>query len=174
LQAVVRAERSEPAEFAAVLVEALRHLEGWGQRDRVGWQQLVRMMLYWGIFRRPREEHASILAAVRSSVSNVDLLREVETMSNQLGQTWEQELLATGRQQGEQLGEKRGEQRGEQRGETKGELKAYREILRTLLADRFAPLPEGVLQRINSAELPWLKAALDRIKSLKSLDELPS
>jgi hypothetical protein len=56
--AVVRAEWSDATEFTRVLAEALRHLEPQAQDDRVGWQQLVKTMLYWGLFRRPRSEHA--------------------------------------------------------------------------------------------------------------------
>jgi Putative transposase, YhgA-like len=162
--AVVRAEWSEPAEFASVFAEAVRRLESMAQQDRVGWQQLVRMMLYWGLFRRPTVEHAGILELVRNSVTNVELMSEVETMAKQMQPTYEQELLAKG--------EQRGEARGEARGEQRGQLKAYRTILRKQLERQFAPLPENVLQQIEAADLPWLEAALDRVESLGSLDDL--
>ncbi len=56
---VVRAEWADRDEFTRVLGEALRHLEPQGQADLVGWQHLIRMMLYWGLFRRPQPEHAT-------------------------------------------------------------------------------------------------------------------
>jgi hypothetical protein len=158
--AVVRAEWSDAAEFTRVLGEALRHLEPQAQGDRVGWQQLVKTMLYWGLFRRPKPEHAQILASVRGCMANVALQREVETMAEQMQQTWEQELLARGRQVGERQGEER------------GELKTYRKLLRKALERRFGPLPEALSQRIEAAELPGLEAAYDRADAIQSLDEL--
>lgn len=160
--AVVRAEWLNAEEFAAVLAEAIRRLEGWGQRDRVGWQQLVRLVLYWGLFRRPTEEHAEILEQVRKSVANVELMREVETMSQQMKQNYEQELLA------------RGEQRGERRGLEQGRREAYRTFLRKQLTKRFPTLPESVQQRIDAADLAWLETALDRVDQLQSPDDLVS
>ena len=94
--AVVRAERATTAEFEAVLREALQHLQGLAERDRVGWHQIVRMLLYWAIFRRPRREHARIIDLVREYQASTELLQEMQTMSEQLEQTWEEELLARG------------------------------------------------------------------------------
>jgi hypothetical protein len=126
----------------------------------VGWQQLIKTMLYWGLFRRPKPEHAQILALASRCMTNAELQREVQTMSEQMQQTWEQELLARGRQAGERLGEER------------GELKNCRKMVRKLLEKRFGPLPEAVLQRIAAAGLPALEAAFDRADTIQSLDEL--
>jgi hypothetical protein len=164
--AVVRAEWAGPEEFAAVFAEGLGRLENWAKRDRVGWQQLVRLLLYWGLFRRPAGEHAAILATARQSVTNVDLLREVETMASQMYQNYEQELLARG--------EQRGLQRGEQIGEQRGKVQYARAVLRKLLQMHFGELPERVVQRIEAADLAWLDAVLDRVDSLTSPEELLS
>jgi hypothetical protein len=158
--AVVRAEWADTAEFTRVLGEALRHLEPQAQADRVGWQQLIRTMLYWGLFRRPKPEHAQILASVRGCMANAELQREVEIMSEQMQQNWEQELLA------------RGFTSGQQAGARQGELKTYRKVLRKALEKRFGPLPEAVSQRIEAADLPALEAAYDREDTIQSLDEL--
>ncbi len=143
-----------------MLGEVLRRLEPWAQRDRVGWQQLVRLMLYWSLFRRLPAEHAGILALVRQNATNLELMREVEIMAQQMKQNYEQELLA------------RGQQQGRQEGKVQGRLETYREILGKQLAKRFPILPESVRQRIDSADLPWLEAALDRVGSLQSPDDL--
>ncbi len=159
--AVVRAERVElPEEFAGVLGEALRRLEPWAQRDRVGWQQLVRLMLYWSLFRRLPAEHAGILALVRQNATNLELMREVEIMAQQMKQNYEQELLA------------RGQQQGRQEGKVQGRLETYREILREQLEARFPTLPPTLLQQIDSADLAWLKAALKRSGGVASPDDL--
>lgn len=44
--AVVRAERAEGGEFAAVVGEALRRLSGMARHEPVHWQQLARLTLY--------------------------------------------------------------------------------------------------------------------------------
>jgi hypothetical protein len=154
--AVVRAEWADATEFTRVLGEALRHLEPQAQDDRVGWQQLVKTMLYWGLFRRPQADHAHILASVRGCMANAELQREVETMAGQMQQNYEQELLA----------------RGEARGVARGELNYCRKMVRKALEKRFDPLPEEVLQRIANAELAALEAVLDRAETIGSLDEL--
>jgi hypothetical protein len=165
---LARPEWADAAEFTRVLAEALRHLEPQAQDDRVGWQQLVKTMLYWGLFRRPPSEHAQILASVRGCMANAELQREVETMAGQMEQTWEQELLARGEARGIALGEARGVAIGEAR----GELNYCRKMVRKALERRFNPLPEEVLQRIANAELPALEAVLDRADTIQSLDEL--
>jgi hypothetical protein len=124
------------------------------QAVTIYWGELVKMVLYWGLFRRPTREHAAILEAVRGSMSNVDLMREVETMANQIDLTREQELLIRGREQGQVL--------------------ALRGVLRKALQKRFPHVPEAVLQRIDSADLPWLQTAVARLFSMKSLEELPA
>jgi hypothetical protein len=134
----------------------------------VGWQQLIKTMLYWGLFRRPMPEHAHILASVRGCMANVELQREVETMAEQMQQNYEQELLARGRQIGERLGE----ERGEARGLALGALQNCRKMVRKALEKRFGPLPETLLQRIAAAEMPALEAAFDRADTIQSLDEL--
>src|SRR4051812_22507839 len=80
--AVVRAERAETGTFAQVLGEALQGLEGLAEQDRVDWQQLVKLVLPCAPFHRPRREHTAILAAVRASIANAELRREVEDMAN--------------------------------------------------------------------------------------------
>jgi Putative transposase, YhgA-like len=154
--AVVRAERADTGEFTGVLQEALRRLQDWAQQDRVDWQQLVKLVLHWALFRRPRREHAALLTMVRASLANAELLREVETMAEQVEQTWEQELLA----------------QGEERGERQGALKMLRKVLRKRLEQRFATLPQSVLQRLEAADLAALENALDQADTIPSLDEL--
>jgi hypothetical protein len=62
---------------------------------------------------------------------------------------------------------------GYAKGYAKGVLRGYRKVLRNMLARRFDPLPDAVLQRIEAAtDLARLKAALDRVDEITSLDEL--
>jgi hypothetical protein len=158
--AVVRAERAPTAEFEAVLVEALQHLQRLAAQDRVGWHQIVRMMLYWAIFRRPRREHARIIDLVRGYQASTELLQEMQTMSEQMEQTWEEELLA------------RGEARGEARGAAAATLQTLREMLLAQLQERFQTVPEGLAQRIAAADLPALQRAILQFVRIQTPDEL--
>jgi hypothetical protein len=55
----------------------------------------------------------------------------------------------------------------------KGVLLGYRDVLRRMLARRFGPLPEAVLQRIEAVtDVARLQAALNRVDKIKNLDEL--
>src|SRR5205085_6296090 len=90
--AVARAEQAPTEEFLATLRQALAHLEPLGTQARVRWDQLLRMVLHWAVFRRPHEEHDRVNQAALDSHSNVDLRREVETMSKLAEKTWEEEL----------------------------------------------------------------------------------
>jgi predicted transposase YdaD len=127
------------------------------------------MLLGWGLLRRDRQEHASLIEAVRQSRLSALLQEEIAQMIQNLGQTWEQELLALGRAEGEA----RGEARGIERGRAEGELLAYRHVLETQLRQRFGELPAEVVQRIAQADLPALQTAFAAVSTLAGLDDLP-
>jgi flagellar biosynthesis/type III secretory pathway protein FliH len=98
--AVVRAEREEADAFRSVFIEALERLAGLAETDRLEWEWLLRMLLGWGLLRRDRREHASLIAAVRQSRLSALLQEEITQMIQNLEQTWEQELLALGATRG--------------------------------------------------------------------------
>jgi hypothetical protein len=154
--AVPRAAGAPTDDFQRVLEEALRRLEPLGTTRPVHWHQMLRFVLYWALYRRPRPEHARLLAAARESQTNVHLGQEVETMSQQMFKTFEEELL----------------EKGEARGEARGELRAYRTLLQNQLQQKFQQLPEELLQRIATADLDRLKAASLQVLAIQSLAEL--
>jgi hypothetical protein len=74
-------------------------------------------------------------------------------MSEVMGQTWEQEML--------------------ERGIVRGQIQEARRALQRLLAIRFGPLPETVVQRIQTVEdLERLRNAIDRVFQMTALAEL--
>jgi hypothetical protein len=157
---VVRAERSPPDEFLAIFSQALQRLEGLGEQAPILWQQLLRMVLSWGLYRRPHREHEQLREAARDSHHNVQLQQEVETMGQQLEKTWMEELL------------EEGEARGETRGKELGQLQAHRDLLEHVLQQRFQVIPEELRERIRNASLESIRAAFDQSLNILSLDDL--
>jgi len=83
--------------------------------------------------------HPPVLETARDSHSNVELKREIETMSRLTEKTWGEEL--------------------EERFLSEGEASAWRMAVQHLLELRFQPLPDEILQRIATADLDCLKTA---------------
>jgi hypothetical protein len=63
------------------------------------------MVLHWSMYRRPHGEYDRVKAATLDSHSNVDLRREIETMSNLAEKTWEEELKERFLSEGERRGQ---------------------------------------------------------------------
>jgi hypothetical protein len=155
--AVVRAEREDTERFRSVFVEVLRRLEALSQQEPVRWHDLLWFVLSWGVLRRPAEEREQLLQAAQSSQTNVLHQEEIRRMSETLGQTWEQEMLA----------------RGEARGREQGQLEALREDLQILLEERFGPLPEELVARIRRTDdLSRLRACLRQVVHITGPSEL--
>jgi len=78
-----------------------------------------------------------------------------------------EEGIAKGRAEGEKMTQTHAEALMEE-----GALRTNRDTLRRLLLRRFQQLPDVVLQRIETcADNERLKAAIDRVLDMKSLDE---
>ncbi|HJT76156.1 MAG TPA: Rpn family recombination-promoting nuclease/putative transposase [Gemmataceae bacterium] len=151
--AVVRAERAGRDEFWPVFEEALRRLAPLSERDKLRWQDLMWFLLSWAVRRRPGGERHELFATVVSHVENATVQEEIQTMSQQVMQDWEQEAFA--------------------RGEARGAFRNAREILRDVLSERFGELPEALVQRIEAVEdLARLRAAIRQAVHIQSLDEL--
>lgn len=151
--AVARAEREEAGVFRTVFERVLKRLEGLHRDERVRWHDLLYFVLSWALRRRPGAEQVELLETARDSQEDVRLREEVERLSKMIGQTWEEELLARGREH--------------------GELHARREDLRALLEQRFGTLPAAVAARIEAADDPeGLRAALLQVSQISSPDEL--
>jgi hypothetical protein len=162
--AVVRAERSDAATFREVFAAAARQLEELHDRDRMRWYDLLRLVLSWGLFRRPAAEKDDLVAAARASQQNAADRREVESMSETLWQTWPQKVAEEGRARG--LAE------GRASGLAEGQLLNSRKTLRRQLERRFGPLPEALVRRIESCtDAAVLEAGLDQVVEVGSLEE---
>jgi hypothetical protein len=65
--AVLRAQGEEAPVFERVYVEAMRRLEALAAQDHVRWYDQMRIILSWGLWRRPRAERQTLLAAAQAT-----------------------------------------------------------------------------------------------------------
>jgi hypothetical protein len=155
--AVLRARGAEASTFERVYVEAMRRLEGLAAQDHVRWSELMRIILSWALWRRPRAERETLLAAAQAAQTNVNRQKEVGLMGQTIAESiWEEGLL-----------------KGRSAGEAAGRLQLAREMLRQLLADRFGSVPEAILQRIeNTTDVDRLTAAARQVLHIAVPEEL--
>jgi hypothetical protein len=155
--AVLRAQGEEAPVFEKVYVEAIQRLEAIAGQDHVRWYDLMRIILSWGLWRRPREERQVLLAAAQPTQANVNRQKEVGLMGQTIAEAiWEEGRL-----------------KGHSEGEAAGELRLARRMLRQLLEERFGSVSETVSQRIdNATDVDRLAAAALQVRHLISADEL--
>jgi hypothetical protein len=164
--AVIRAEGEERDEFFRVMGQAVEHLRGLADREKVRWDGLIWFILAWAMHRRPPEERKALITLARSAQLDVRLQKEVQTM----GETIAQHLEKKGEEKGRQEGRKEGRKEGRQ----EGALLASQKILLSLLRDRFGRVPKAVQQQIQAATEPErLQACILQATKIQSLDELP-
>jgi len=151
--AVLRAQGEQAPGFERVYVDAMRRLEALAGRDHVRWCELMRTILSWAQWRRPREEREALRAAGEAALTDANRQREVRTMGQTIGEAiWEE---------------------GRLKGETTGELRAARRILRQLLNTRFGTVPDGVVQRIEACtDLERLVAATQKVQALEKAEDV--
>jgi hypothetical protein len=94
--AVVRMEGADAAAFEAVFTETLRRLETLHGRDHVRWYDLLRMVLTWALWRRPREEREPLLAAAQAAQADAARQKEVETVGQSIAEWYIEQGRAEG------------------------------------------------------------------------------
>jgi hypothetical protein len=151
--AVARAELAAADEFGDVFRDVLVQLEPLAGVSKVDWDQLVKLVLYWALYRRPDREHQGLIEAARANVHDVNLKKEIQTMTQLLEKSYEQEVF--------------------ERGLARGKAEALRGTLESLLRQRFPEVPEGVRQRIATADVASLERAISQVLIIPSLGELP-
>jgi hypothetical protein len=138
-------------------------------------------VLSWAFRRRPGDENTALKQMAAQAHQERQLQQEIETMSQAVGQTWEQMIFAQGEalglkkgeeagiKKGEQAGIKKGEQagikKGEEAGIKKGELIALRSCIQDCLEQRFGEAPRDLMAHLDSIENPdelrtWMRRAL--------------
>ena len=113
----------------------------------------MRIVLTWAAWRRPRTEQPGLWTAAEAIQTESEPTQEMRTMAWSAAETWIEEGMAKGR--------------------VEGQLLNARTLLRELLEDRFAPLPEELIERINaSTDLERLQAAFRQALRLKNIADL--
>jgi hypothetical protein len=167
--AVVRAEHTPAAEFLAMLGEALKRLEKLGETASVRWHDLLRLVLFWALFRRPAKEHAAILAAVRASHTNVNLQKEIETVTQQVELTYEQEMFlrlqARAKKEAQEEAQKEAQEKfaKEKAQEVAQEVEKFKKEFEKQFAQEKEALKAEFAQA--KAELEQVKAQLEQAKA---------
>lgn len=142
--AVVRAEKEESPTFLRVFQEVLGRLEPFQDGDPVRWRDIMWFVLSWASRRRPEPDRKAIRPIIEAARLDSRHRQEIVNMSQSMQKTWEEECL---------------EREAER--EVRGQLLAHREILISLLEQRFQTVPATVSNRINATtELARLKAAI--------------
>ena len=150
LMSVMRVERADAVEFQAVFAEAAQRLAALQGREEVRWSDFLRIVLTYASWRRPPAEGDTLTKIAMEA--NPTRKEEVR----QMAQTIAEALIEEGRAEGR----------------AEGELGTQRENLRRLLLRKFQQLPDTILQRIETcADVEKLKAAIDRVLDMKSLNE---
>ncbi len=152
---VIRQEQAPSAEYVQVVTEVSRELAVLAQQDRPRWDQLLKLVVYWSIYRRTRGEHDDLVNVVRACQSSALLQQEVQNMIEQAGLNWEQEIALTTAQAKE--------------AEFTGKLRA---LLLKQLKQRFRTVPASIRHKIKAASLEKLEVALERVLKIKAPEEL--
>ena len=146
--AVIRPRMSRRRRFGPVFTEAVARLKAaWPYHVR--WYDLMRIVLTWMWWRRPRAEHAQLEAATEASLPETAFKQEIQTMNRKLGKTVPEIAME------------------------EGQLLARRETLRTLLEDRFGQLPEALIQRIEATtDFDRLRNAIRQVYRVQGIEEI--
>lgn len=163
--ALVRLKGAPADEFARAYAMVARSLEPLAERDKMRWHQLMEFLLGWSQYSgRSKAEIIRLHAITEVSHQNIALREEIQTMSQAVEQTWVEWAKTHYTAEGKALGEALGEARGV--------LRARREDLRFMLEERFGPLPEDLVRRIEASDdLARLQNAIRQVLHLKSLNE---
>jgi hypothetical protein len=130
----------------------LQRLEGLSDRETLRWHDLLWFVLSWALRRRPSHERQPLMDAARRSQVEDSHQQEIETMSETIEKTWEQEMF--------------------ERGESHGRVLARREDLRILLEERFGSLPDRVTRKIEETDdIERLSQAIRQVLRMTSLEE---
>lgn len=110
--------------------------------------------------------------APEGEMMELEDLPEAHHMISERVESWTQEWLRQGHHLGMQQGMQQGLQQGVQQGLQQGLREGQSAVLRSLLLQRFGPLPREIEARIDAATLEQLQTWLGRILTAATLADL--
>jgi hypothetical protein len=166
LMAVMRMTDAEQAAFERVYTAAVEHLRAMQQTEPVRWSELLGMILTYARWRRPLEERDTLLAIVQRE--NPARYGEVQAVTK----TWAEAELEERLE--ERLAERLAEHLTEHTQQIRLEqVQRLRRLLLSMLRKWFDPLPESLVQQIESTtDVARLEAAFDRVPEAIKLGSL--
>jgi hypothetical protein len=164
MMAVLRAEDTDAATFKDIFTQAVNQVKKIKGVEEVRWYDLMRILLTWVYWRRPEAERPALLAEAENAQASVKRRTEVHHMANKLGPSFVDLAVEKGQKMGEKI--------GKEIGEKIGELKNSRDILKTLLSDRFGRVPKKLQKEIDALEdVSRLHKAIRQVHKCASLSE---
>ena len=151
--AVVRVEEAGAADFREVFTQALHRLEALHDRNRVRWYDLLRLLLTWAAWRRPRTERDELMATASASQADATRRREVQNMGQTIAEAWIEQ--------------------GRSEGRVEGNVEALRKTLLRLGRQRFGEPGEPIVAQVAViGEVDRLESLTDRLLQVSSWQEL--
>src|SRR5262249_12813649 len=69
--------------------------------NRVRWYDLLRMVLTWAVWRRPKDERQGWIDSVATTAAETVQKQEIQKMSQTIAEAWIEEGMEKGREEGE-------------------------------------------------------------------------
>jgi flagellar biosynthesis/type III secretory pathway protein FliH len=154
---VLQAEAAPLAELERVLQEAMAGLEGLTAEQSGQWLRVAWFLLQ--LVSQRREERSLVeLVLTEARQSKYAERERVETMGMTVAEQWKAE------------GEAKGKAEGEAKGKAEGRAEAAREMLETVLTERFGPLPAAIQAALAGADAAAMKEWLRRALTAPTLE----
>jgi hypothetical protein len=132
LMAVLRVEGADAATFREVFTRALHQVKKIKGAEQIRWHEVMRILLTWVFWRRPAVERAALVAEAEHAQAGVKRKGEVQDMVSKLGPS----MVDLAREEGRK----------------EGEVQALRDMLQSLLHDKFGRLPKKLQKLIETTE----------------------
>ncbi len=158
MMATLRVEKDNVESYSDILTQATEQFTKISRAEEVRWYDLMRILLTWVYWRRPEAERAALLAIVEKAQTSRKRRREIQQMASKLGPSYVD------------LGVASGVARGVERGLHEVRLQTLRDMLKTLLEDKFSRLPKKLQKQIDAVDdADQLRQAIRRLPKFASL-----
>jgi hypothetical protein len=176
LMAILRVEDADVPTFRDIFTRAVHQVKKIKEAEHVRWQALMQMMLTWVFWRRSEAERLALLAEVERAEVSVKRKGEIQQMVNKIGPTFVdlamEKAMEKAMERAKALVKEEWREKGRVEGQEQGKLQSCRDILKTLLQDRFPRVPKKLLKQIDAVEdVEQLRQAIRRVSQCESITD---